>query len=38
MKEIVISNNKKLSEDEKRKVYYKYDFDIIYEFFIFIRK
>ena len=35
IKDVVISNNKKLSEDEKRKVYYKYDSSIIYEFFIF---
>ena len=35
IKEIVISNNKKLSEDEKRKVYCKCDSSIIYEFFIF---
>lgn len=35
IKDVFISNNKKLSEDEKRKVYYKYDSSIIYEFFIF---
>lgn len=34
MKEVVISNNKKLSEDEKRKVYYKISSDDIREFLI----